>query len=45
MAVMFNPAGQIIGNATKVRPAAQVVLGMVEECIEAQERLSKLMNG
>ncbi len=45
VAVNFNPAGQIIGNATKVRPAAQVVLGMVEECIEAQERLTKLING
>ena len=44
-AVNFNPVGQIIGNATKVRPRPRVVLGMVEECIEAQERLSKLMNG
>jgi NAD(P)H-dependent flavin oxidoreductase YrpB (nitropropane dioxygenase family) len=43
--VNFNPAGQIIGHATKVRPAAQVVLGMVEECIEAEERLSKLLGG
>ena len=37
--VNFNPAGQIIGRATQVRRTKDVVLGMVEEYIEALERL------
>ena len=44
-AVNFNPAGQVIGQATKVRPVKDVIYSMVEECIEANERLNKLMTG
>jgi len=43
--VNFNPAGQVIGQATKVRPVKDVIYTMVEECIEATERLTKLMDG
>lgn len=41
--VNFNPAGQIIGAAHTVRPAGQVVMDLVTECVEAQERLANLM--
>src|SRR5690349_19527956 len=41
-AVNFNPAGQVIGQATKVRSAKDVIYSMVEECIEATARLQKL---
>jgi NAD(P)H-dependent flavin oxidoreductase YrpB (nitropropane dioxygenase family) len=37
--VNFNPCGQVIGRATSVRKASDVVLGMVEEYIEATEGL------
>src|SRR5665213_104545 len=37
--VNFNPAGQVIGRATSVRRTRDVVLGMVEDYIEASERL------
>ena len=37
--VNFNPAGQVIGRATSVRRTRDVVLGMVEEYIEAVERV------
>jgi len=37
--VNFNPAGQIIGRATSVRRTRDVVLEMVEEYIEAVERV------
>lgn len=40
--VAFNPCGQVIGRATSVRKARDVVLGMVEEYVEAVERLDKL---
>ena len=43
--VNFNPAGQVIGQAHKVRPARDVIYTLVEECIEASERLSKLLAG
>jgi hypothetical protein len=42
-AVNFNPAGQIIGRATKVRRVKDVIYEMVEECIESTERLNHLM--
>lgn len=42
--VNFNPAGQIIGRATTVRPAAKVIMSMVSDCVDAQERLSALFN-
>ncbi|NLD76190.1 MAG: nitronate monooxygenase [Acidimicrobiales bacterium] len=41
--VQFNPVGQIVGRMTKARPAKDVVFALVEECIEASERLSNLM--
>ncbi len=41
--VMFNPAGQIIGRFDRVRRVKDVIYDMVEECIEASERLSRLM--
>lgn len=41
--VQFNPVGQIVGRMTKARPARDVVFDLVEECIEASERLSNLM--
>jgi NAD(P)H-dependent flavin oxidoreductase YrpB (nitropropane dioxygenase family) len=41
--VQFNPVGQIVGRMTKSRPAKDVVFDLVEECIEASERLSNLM--
>ncbi len=44
-AVNFNPAGQIIGDAHKVRPVKDVIFSLVEECIESSERLSKLLAG
>ena len=37
--VNFNPCGQVVGRATTVRKAADVVLGMVEEYVEAAERI------
>ncbi len=37
--VNFNPAGQVIGLAKSVRRTKDVVLGMVEEYIEAVERV------
>ena len=43
--INFNPAGQVIGQAHKVRPVRDVIYSMVEECIEASERLSKLLAG
>lgn len=40
--VNFNPVGQIVGSMNKVRKAGDVVIGMVEEYVEATERLDKL---
>jgi NAD(P)H-dependent flavin oxidoreductase YrpB (nitropropane dioxygenase family) len=40
--VAFNPCGQIIGRATQVRKAKDVVLQLVEEYVEAVERLERL---
>jgi len=40
-----SPAGQIIGSINAVRPAKDVVMSMVEEWIEATERLHGLMAG
>lgn len=37
--VNFNPAGQVIGRATSVRRARDVVLEMVEEYVDAVQRL------
>jgi NAD(P)H-dependent flavin oxidoreductase YrpB (nitropropane dioxygenase family) len=43
--VNFNPAGQVIGRATSVRRTKDVVLGMVEEYIEATDRLQQVNEG
>jgi NAD(P)H-dependent flavin oxidoreductase YrpB (nitropropane dioxygenase family) len=40
--VAFNPCGQIVGRATSVRKARDVVMQLVEEYIEAVERLTDL---
>jgi NAD(P)H-dependent flavin oxidoreductase YrpB (nitropropane dioxygenase family) len=37
--VNFNPCGQVIGRATTVRKAKDVVFSMVEEYLEATERM------
>ena len=42
-AVNFNPAGQVIGQAERVRSVKDVMYSLVEECIEATERLQRLM--
>ncbi len=41
--VNFNPVGQIVGRMNKVRPVREVIYDLVEECIEASERLARLM--
>ena len=41
----FNPAGQIIGRATPVRRTKDVVLGMVEDYIDALERVRLVDEG
>ena len=41
--VQFNPVGQIVGRMNKMRPAKDVIFEMVEECIESNERLERLM--
>jgi hypothetical protein len=43
--VNFNPAGQIIGAATSVRRTKDVVLGMVEEYVDALDRLQAVNEG
>lgn len=40
--VMFNPVGQVVGQLTRVRKAADVVRELVEEYIDAVERLNRL---
>jgi NAD(P)H-dependent flavin oxidoreductase YrpB (nitropropane dioxygenase family) len=40
--VAFNPCGQVIGRATTVRKARDVVLGLVEDYVEAVDRLATL---
>jgi len=37
--VNFNPCGQVIGRATAVRKAKDVVFSMVEEYLEATDRM------
>ena len=41
--VAFNPVGQIVGTMNKVRKSKDVIYEMVEECIEATERLDTLL--
>jgi hypothetical protein len=40
--VMFNPVGQIVGQMNRVRPVRDVVYGLVQEYLEAVERLQRL---
>jgi NAD(P)H-dependent flavin oxidoreductase YrpB (nitropropane dioxygenase family) len=41
--VGFNPVGQIVGRMNNVRKVREVIYEMVEECIEASERLNSLL--
>ena len=40
--VMFNPIGQIVGALNTVRPVKEVMMQLVEEYLEATERLQRL---
>jgi NAD(P)H-dependent flavin oxidoreductase YrpB (nitropropane dioxygenase family) len=40
--VMFNPIGQIVGALNAVRPVREVIMQLVEEYLEATERLQRL---
>jgi NAD(P)H-dependent flavin oxidoreductase YrpB (nitropropane dioxygenase family) len=44
-AVMFNPIGQIVGQLNRVRPVREVMYQLVEEYLEAVERLQRLTPG
>jgi NAD(P)H-dependent flavin oxidoreductase YrpB (nitropropane dioxygenase family) len=41
--VLFNPVGQIVGQMNAVRPAREVIRTLVEEYLEASERLQSLL--
>jgi NAD(P)H-dependent flavin oxidoreductase YrpB (nitropropane dioxygenase family) len=41
-AVMFNPVGQIVGTMNTVRPVKEVIRQLLEEYLEAAERLQRL---
>ena len=41
--VGFNPAGQVIGRIQDVRPVRRVIDEMIEEYLDAVERLNSLM--
>jgi NAD(P)H-dependent flavin oxidoreductase YrpB (nitropropane dioxygenase family) len=40
--VMFNPVGQIVGRMNTVRPVKDVIYDLVQEYLEAAERLQRL---
>jgi hypothetical protein len=40
--VAFNPVGQVVGLMNEVKPVREVVFQMVEEYLEAVERLTAL---
>src|SRR5215470_9216374 len=40
--VMFNPVGQIVGQMNRVRPVREVIYDLVQEYLEAVERLQQL---
>ena len=42
--VGFNPIGQVVGLMDKRRRSADLVLEIVQDCIEAHENVEKLMN-
>jgi NAD(P)H-dependent flavin oxidoreductase YrpB (nitropropane dioxygenase family) len=39
---MFNPVGQIVGQMNRVRPVREVIYDLVQEYLEAVERLQRL---
>lgn len=41
--IMFNPIGQVVGRLNEVRPVRQVMQELVQDYIQAAERLSKLV--
>jgi NAD(P)H-dependent flavin oxidoreductase YrpB (nitropropane dioxygenase family) len=41
--VAFNPAGQIIGRATQVRKSREVILSMVDEYIDAIQKVDQAL--
>ena len=40
--VLFNPVGQVVGMMNAVRPVKEVIYDLVQEYLEASERLQKL---
>ena len=42
-AVAFNPVGQIVGTMNQVRSVREVMVGLVEEYLDAVERLHGLL--
>ena len=43
--VMFNPVGQIVGQMNSIRPVRDVIYQLVEEYLEAVERLQQIGPG
>ena len=43
--VMFNPVGQVVGTMNRVRPVREVIYRLVEEYLEAVERVQRLTPG
>jgi NAD(P)H-dependent flavin oxidoreductase YrpB (nitropropane dioxygenase family) len=43
--VMFNPVGQIVGRMNTVRPVKDVIYDLVQEYLEAMDRLERLAAG
>jgi hypothetical protein len=41
-AVAFNPVGQIVGRMNEQRPVRDVIYRLVDEYLEATERLERL---
>jgi DNA topoisomerase VI subunit B len=42
-AVAFNPVGQIVGTMNEIKSVREVVVEMVEEYLDAAERIQRLM--
>lgn len=42
--VQFNPVGQIVGRMNKVRPTKDVIFDLVNECIDATQRMNNLFD-
>jgi NAD(P)H-dependent flavin oxidoreductase YrpB (nitropropane dioxygenase family) len=41
--VAFNPVGQIVGTMNEIKSVREVILEMVEEYLDAAERIQRLM--